>query len=394
MTCFFPSQRTLFCALVISMTAFAQGKVSRVPPLKDARQHHTATLLSDGRVLVVGGRGTDSLSTLASCEIYAPKKNAWSPCAPLTIARSHHAATLLPDGRVLVSGGTTHESVGDQNRFVALASAEVYEPSKNRWISIAPMNDARNGHTATLLGDGTVLVVGGAREQRLNLATVECFNPVEHTWKQEHPLDVARWLHTAVRTSAGDVIVAGGRSNASQQGKGPGVSVADVERFDVKTRAWSALPPMSEPRQRMAFIAAPDGVLVVIGGQTATSSTNYAETWHPGLAQWEAFQNHLSMSLNAHTGTLLPDGDVVVIGGEPPNAVDSARVQRWRGALKEWCLAGELAVSRKMHSATLLQDGRVLVVGGTSGGLPEKTAELWAPATGKCEDPPGISLGW
>ncbi len=387
-------QRLLVGFALLSSLAFAQGKVTRVPPLKDARQHHTATLLADGRVLVVGGRGTDSLSTLASCEIYAPKKNAWTPCAPLLMARSHHTATLLPDGRVLVTGGTTHESVEEQNRFVALASAEIYEPSKNRWSSVAPMNDARNGHTATLLPDGTVLVVGGAREQRLHLATVECFSPVDNTWRQEKPLDVARWLHTAVRGSAGDVIIAGGRSNAGQQGKGPGVSVADVERFDVKSRTWSALPPMSEPRQRMAFLSAPDGSLMAIGGQTATSTTNYAEAWHPGLTQWEAFQNHLSMSLNAHTGTRLPDGDVVVIGGEPPNAVDTGRVQRWRGALKEWCLAGELAVSRKSHSATLLQDGRLLVVGGASAGLPEKTAELWAPTTGKCEDPPGISLGW
>lgn len=380
--------------LLISSVAFAQGKVTRVPPLKDARQHHTATLLADGRVLVVGGRGTDGLSTLASCELYAPKKNTWSPCAPLTVARSHHAATLLPDGRVLVTGGTTHESVGDQNRFVALASAEVYEPAKNRWVAVTPMSDARNGHTATLLGDGTVLVVGGAREQRLHLASTERFDPAKNAWTTEQPLDVARWLHTAVRTSEGDVVIAGGRSNAAQEKKGPGVSIADVERFDVKARTWTTLPPMSEPRQRTSFIAAADGALIVIGGQTTTSSTNYAETWRPGLTQWVPFENHLSMSLSAHTGTRLPDGDLVVIGGEPPNAVDTSRVQRWRLATKEWCLAGELSVSRKTHSATLLNDGRVLVVGGTSGGLPEKTAELWAPTNGKCEDPPGISLGW
>lgn len=389
-----PLAPTLALFLLLSGLAFAQGKVSRVPSLKDARQHHTATLLSDGRVLVVGGRGTDGLSTLSSCELYTPKKNAWTPCAPLTVARSHHAAVLLPDGRVLVTGGTTHESVDGQNRFVALASAELYDPAKNKWTAAAPMADARNGHTATLLGDGTVLVVGGAREQRQHLASVECFDAAKNAWHTEKPLDVARWLHTAVRTSEGDVVVAGGRSNASQEKKGPGVSIADVERFDVNARSWTTLPPMSEPRQRTSFIAAGEGALIVIGGQTTTSSTNYAETWRPGLTQWEAFQNHLSMSLSAHTGTRLPDGDLVVIGGEPPNAVDTTRVQRWRAKTKEWCLAGELKDGRKTHSATLLNDGRVLVVGGTSGGLPEKTAELWAPAEGKCEDPPGISLDW
>lgn len=385
----------LFATLVSSTLALAQGQVSAVPSLKDARQHHTATLLKDGRVVVVGGRGVDGLSALASCELYTPKTNKWTSCAPLATARSHHAATALNDGRLLVTGGTTHESVDGQNRFVALASAELYDPKTNTWSPAAPMADARNGHTATLLLDDTVLVAGGAREQRQHLTSVERFDPKTNTWTREKPMDVARWLHAAVRDSEGDVVVVGGRSNAAQQGKGPGVSIADVERFEVKSGTWKALPPMNEPRQRTAVIAEPTGAgLIVIGGQTATSSTNYAETWSPGLTEWKPFENHLSMSLSSHTGTRLPSGDLVVIGGEPPNAVDTTRVQRWVLASKTWCLAGELKTGRKQHTATLLDDGRVLVVGGTSSGLPEKTAELWAPGKGKCEEPPGISMGW
>ena len=381
--------RTLLLLALLAGVASAQGKVTAAPMLKDARQHHTATLLADGRVLVVGGRGADGLSTLGSCELFDPKKNKWAACAPLAVARSHHAATALDDGRLLVTGGTTHESVDGQNRFVALASVEVYDPKKNTWLTVAPMTDARNGHTATLLLDG------GAREQRLHLTSVERFDPKANTWKPQKPLDVARWLHAAVRNSDGDVVVVGGRSNAGQQGKGPGVSIADVERFDVKTGAWQVLPPMSEPRQRTAVVAElAAGGVVVIGGQTATSSTNLAETWSPGLSEWKPFENNLSMSLSSHSATRLPNADIVVIGGEPPNAVDTTRVQRWLAASKQWCLAGELVDGRKMHTATLLPDGRVLIVGGTSSGLPERSAELWAATTGKCEDPPGISMGW
>jgi len=385
----------LVATLVSSTLALAQGQVSAAPPLKEARLHHTATLLKDGRVLVVGGRGVDGLSALASCELFTPKTNKWTSCAPLATARSHHASTALNDGRLLVTGGTTHESVDGQNRFVALASVELYDPKTNTWLPAAPMAEARNGHTATLLLDDSVLVVGGAREQRQHLASVERFDPKTNTWAREEPMGVARWLHAAVRDSEGDVVVVGGRSNAAQQGKGPGVSIADVERFEVKSGTWKTLPPMSEPRQRTAVVAEPAGAgLIVIGGQTATSSTNYAETWNPGQTGWQAFENHLSMSLSSHTGTRLPSGDLVVIGGEPPNAVDSTRVQRWVLASTTWCLAGELKTARKQHTATLLGDGRVLVVGGTSSGLPEKTAELWSPGTGKCDEPPGISMGW
>lgn len=385
----------LAVVVLLAGVVAAQGRVTRAGTLQAARLHHTATLLADGRVLVVGGRGADGFTTLTSCELFEPKKARWARCAPLGTARSHHAATRLADGRVLVTGGTTHDAQGGTNRFVALASAELYDPAKDAWSPAAPMAEARNGHTATLLDDGAVLVVGGAREQRVHLASVERYEPGKDAWRAEKPLAVARWLHAAVRASDGQVVVVGGRSNAGEGGKGPGVSIADVERFDPATGAWATLPAMSEPRQRTAVVALPaDGGVVVIGGQTATSSTNYAETWTPGLAEWAPFQNHLSMSLSGHTGTQLPSGDLVVTGGEPPNAVDTTRVQRWLVATKEWCLAGELAAGRKHHSATLLLDGRVLVVGGTSSGLPEPSAELWSATKGRCVDPPGLQLGW
>ncbi len=392
------ASRGLLLTLALAAAASsAQGRVTPAGALAQARLHHTATLLADGRVLVVGGRGVDGLTTLASCELFEPKKARWRRCASLGIARSHHAATRLADGRVLVTGGTTHDSSDGQNRFVALATAELYDAARDAWTPAAPMAEARNGHTATLLADDTVLVVGGAREQRVHLASVERYVPTTGTWRAEGPLGVARWLHAAVRASDGRVVVVGGRSNVGQGGKGPGVSIAQVEAFDATADAgaWAPLPAMSEPRQRTAVVALEsDGGVVVIGGQTATSSTNYAETWTPGLPEWVPFENHLSMSLSGHTGTRLPSGDVVVVGGEPPDAVDTTRVQRWLAATTEWCLAGTLRAGRKHHSATLLDDGRVLVVGGTSSGLPERSAELWQAAKGACVEPPGVQLGW
>ncbi|MFO0595718.1 MAG: kelch repeat-containing protein [Myxococcaceae bacterium] len=389
------TSRAVFVVLALSAgVALAQGKVSVGPPLKDARQHHSATLLKDGRVLVVGGRGADGISVLASCELFDPKKNAWSSCGTLVTPRSHHTATALLDGRVLVVGGTANTTGDDgTSRSSSIGNVEAWDPKSNKWSALPSLTDARNGHTATLLTDGTVLVVGGAREQRTHLTSVERFDPKTNAWSKEKPLEIARWLHAAVRDSEGEVVIVGGRSNAATNGVGPGTSIADVERFDPKTSTWKTLPPMTEARQRTALIAEPTGGgIIVIGGQTATSSTNYAETWRPGLGSWEPFQNHLSMSLSAHTGTRLPSGDLLVVGGEPPNSVDTPRVQRWLAATKEWCLAGELASGRKMHTATLLDDGRVLIVGGTSGGLPEKVVELWKAASGKCEPPPGINL--
>lgn len=386
------------CVLAVCLAASgasAQGRVTAAGALALPRTHHTATVLADGRVLVAGGRAADGLSTLPSVELFEPKSGRWRAGPPMTVGRSHHAATLLADGRVLVTGGTTHELAEGGHRFIALASAEVFDPKANTWTPVPDMADARNGHTATLLDDGTVLVVGGAREQRTHLASVERFDPKANAWTAAPPLATPRWLHAAVHLADDTVVVVGGRSNQPQGGKGPGNSLSGVERFEPKTGAWQAAPDMSEERQRAGIAVLADGETVVaVGGQTATASTNYAETWAPGTKAWAPLENHLSMSLSGHTATKLSNGDLLVVGGEPPNAVDTPRVQRWVASTKQWCLAGELAASRKLHTASLLADGSVLVVGGTSSGVPEKSVERWADAKGRCEEPPGVALGW
>jgi hypothetical protein len=62
-------------------------------------------------------------------------------------------ATLLQDGTVLVVGGILSNG--------SFASVEVYQPGNSQWASTASPPQARAGHTATLLPSGEVLVCGG-----------------------------------------------------------------------------------------------------------------------------------------------------------------------------------------------------------------------------------------
>ena len=101
---------------------------------------------------------------------------AFGPTGPLDEARSGHTATLLPDGRVLIVGG----GVPAKNRFtcpeVCIATAEIWDPSSDSFASTGSLTEARVNHTATLLPDGRVLVVGGGLLDWVT-GSAEVYNP-------------------------------------------------------------------------------------------------------------------------------------------------------------------------------------------------------------------------
>src|SRR6266480_1714176 len=121
--------------------------------LNTARDAHTATLLANGMVLVVGGVDIGSVSS-PSAEVYDPASGTWAVTGSLNHERFYHTATLLPDGKVLVAGG--------YNRInKIIESVELYDPATGSWTLVNELNTARFTHTATLLPDGMVLVAGG-----------------------------------------------------------------------------------------------------------------------------------------------------------------------------------------------------------------------------------------
>lgn len=112
------------------------------------RYWHTASVLSDGKVLVTGGyTGFNSMNT---AELYDPSRGSWTVTGNMTYARNSHTASVLSNGLVLVTGCSGVES----------SSAELYDPLSETWSVISPMNYARWYHTASVLTNGEVLVIG------------------------------------------------------------------------------------------------------------------------------------------------------------------------------------------------------------------------------------------
>jgi hypothetical protein len=126
-------------------------------------------LLPDGRVLVAGGANSSGL--LDSAELYDPSSGTWAATPVMVHPRGDHTATLLPDGIVLVVGGDGRQP-GQR-----LADTELYDPSRGTWTAGPNLAHGRAVHMATLLPNGMVLVTGGEGLSDVVLASAELYDP-------------------------------------------------------------------------------------------------------------------------------------------------------------------------------------------------------------------------
>jgi hypothetical protein len=116
-----------------------------------------ATLLTNGKVLFAGGEDGEETGGVPNAELYDPSSRTSTPTGSMTTPRMGHTSTLLPDGTVLIAGSQRSSFDGGD----ALASAELYDPASGMFSATGDMTTARFSHTATLLSDGRVLIVGG-----------------------------------------------------------------------------------------------------------------------------------------------------------------------------------------------------------------------------------------
>ena len=204
--------------------------------LHTARARHSACALQDrigphaGEVLVCGGIDQSGV-VLSTAELYDPVIGCFVPSGSMTTPRERHTATLLKDGRVLIVGGTKPEGI--------LASAELYEPATCTFQPIKSMSMPREFHTATLLNDGRVIVIGG-RGPEGPLNSAEIFDPVTNTFSPGGSMTTAREGHTATLLEDDTVLVAGGKD-------GNGRTLRSAELFDDWKETFERIADMKIP---------------------------------------------------------------------------------------------------------------------------------------------------
>ena len=376
------------------------GEVTTVGQLVHPRNWHTATLLEDGRVLIVGGEVDGGIQN-APAEVFDPATSSFRAIDPPNHARLYHVATRLKDGRVLLTGG-----YGDARPAVA----EVFDPRTERFTDVAALHFGRTDHSATSLEDGRVLIVGGNGlnergwiSEEDPLASAELFDPATNAITETGPLTTERSQHTAVLLRDGTVLIAGGFNTDG--------SPSTTELYNPATGKFTRGGDMLDRIGNATGALLPDGQVLVAGEIAALerfdpnpvgTAAALPGPRNDGLAGIVTAIDPPSVERRSHTATLLTDGRVLVVGGRVDLTdgrvlvvggrvwgqinLDSAELYDPRSGT--WTTTGPLNEARAFHTASLLADGRVLVAGGSEVDpqgdslVPMDSAELYDPVAG------------
>ncbi len=264
------------------------------PDMSVPRDQATATLLRNGNVLVVGGTADNvNAEPLTSAEIYNPRTNTWKRTGSLSQARFGHQATLLQDGRVLVMGGTPDVET-------QLISCEIWDPATGKWSPTGSMNYGRRYSSAVTLANGNVLEAGDDVRSEVyavasgswsftqaeptaifamplvalkdgtvlaapsvsngHTGTGEVYDPTMNAWTATRS-SVASYYAATTLLRDGSVMVAGGcTDNCSVQ------SVTSSVRYMPGRRNYASLAPMNIGRESAVAVTLHDGRVLMQGG--------------------------------------------------------------------------------------------------------------------------------
>jgi hypothetical protein len=293
----------------------SSGSFTSIGGLTAARYAHTATLLQNGKVLVAGGFGDASNCALAdvqaqnSAELYDPVVGSFNKTGNMGLPRGEHTATLLINGKVLVAGGGNQGGGGTGS-----ASAELYDPSTGTFTQTGNLAGARFRHTATLLQNGKVLVVGGVPLDSSNpTSTAEIYDPATGSFTGTGAMAVAREEHTATLLADGKVLIVGGETGTVNNLK----LTATAEVYDPSTGLFSTTGSMTEGRNSHTATLLPSGNVLIAGGGNDNSTT---ELYDPASGSFR-ITGGMQVGHSGHSATLLPSdivgGIVLIVGGGP-----------------------------------------------------------------------------
>ncbi|MCO5170020.1 MAG: kelch motif-containing protein [Planctomycetes bacterium] len=353
------------------------GTFSSAPALGAPRAQQTATTLPDGRVLVTGG--TDGNGTYQTSEIFDPVANAWTPLDQLAptpadaamnhngfaTARQLHTATLLGNGRVLIAGGL---GVEVQNQFAALTTCFLFEPTTNTFTQTGAMPQGRGWHLATLLSNGEVLVAGGVDAQLSTVTPSATYNPTTGQWTASG--NSAARSFGAMVTVGGQTVIVGGCELGQNNGQLAitGLPNPIVERYDVQARTFGQGPTNVGHRLYYSAAVSSGGRALFAGGQgvngqnlALADTTEYYDPQQNDFVQGPQLNEGRDSAEIAEIGG---SADMLIVGGLDDQGGPMASAEIYQFTTNTIVGTTNMANPRVDHKVVTLLDGRILVIGG------------------------------
>jgi hypothetical protein len=348
------------------------------------RSGHTATSLNDGRILVVGGSGvTTEPNTQA--EIFdsttSTTASAWtcSRVGSLTVnARVAHTATLLTDGRVLIAGGSSSGNTAElfDPSGGSVATEGVFTATGNLMGGYLSTNtNGRNQHAAVLLTAGAnmgkVLLTGGQGSTAAGVAqSAEIFDPSSGTFSNAAatvtPMNSGRVGHLLVVLNDGTVMALGGNA--------PQISVTgSTELYDPVLNAWTSIGPPARNNATLTTFT-PTGKIILVGGQGERQGTdslgnslaieNTSRVYDPATGLWTDLGVTLKNARYQHSAVMMGNKLLVAGGVSAKSSIVLNSVEVYDGT--SWTTVAAMNVARTNFGLITLPNGNVLAVGGQS----------------------------
>jgi hypothetical protein len=297
-------------------------------PMAWVRRGHTATELSDGRVLLVGGlyyappvdTGLPTEQTWQVAHLFDPQTNEFKAPISMQEQRAYHSATTLSDGRVLIIGGQFAGS--------GLHTTEIFDPVTNTSEVGPSLATGRSHHQAVRVASSTVAILGGRGSSGL-LDTIEFVRVGErYSTVAQGRLSTPRFKAVATVVAGGTaILIAGGFAEAiTHLEHGVDLDSIEVLQLNRDSLASSAMIcrgsslRLTRPRGAAGAIDTPKGFLVVGGvdaSGTILDTAELVEMPDPGTCQVTRRETAgaLSQGRAAPRLTSLIGGDVLVTGG-------------------------------------------------------------------------------
>jgi hypothetical protein len=348
------------------------GRIEGYGPVTSGTPFRTPALDSTVELRLVVESPNGGGSVARTLRLPVDYRNAYR-AVPGEFRSSGHTATLAGDGRVVIVGGSRAEGT-------ASFSIDAYDPATGGFRRLGTLQNGRMAHAATRLPDGRILVTGG--EIALANPAAELIDERTGATTAIGAPRVRRISHTATYIGGNRVLLVGGTS----AGENAPYGVSDTaEIFDAATGQFRLLTArLNMRRTNHSAVWMPDGRVLILGGLTAPGTRyEFAEVFDPRTGTFAVAALVDNRERGLHATAALPDGRVLVLGGETGDIRAVSHALRVDPSLTSATLA-DLLRPRTLVEAVVVRDGRAFLFGGQAGPALAftETAESYSAATG------------